>query len=158
MPNRPTSPQSRATPFEHGMLWLWVLVCLVGTTALMVYTAGSARVSSEAWSEAPGRLGTVVFTATGIAWVIWYWAHTRPALRALNRTLMSGALAATVGSGLFGVYTFWYSSATLASGAAAPQVGVVAPDFEIVDPQGEAWSLARVKGRTVLLTFYRGHW
>jgi peroxiredoxin len=42
--------------------------------------------------------------------------------------------------------------------AAAPQVGQAAPDFVLTDDTGAPLQLAGLRGKNVLLVFYRGHW
>ena len=44
--------------------------------------------------------------------------------------------------------------------AEIPNVGQIAPGFEILNSQGEKFQLERVlsDGLNVLLIFYRGHW
>jgi len=41
-----------------------------------------------------------------------------------------------------------------------PDIGEIAPDFEILTSKGETFQLQKAlsTGRNVLLLFYRGHW
>lgn len=41
-------------------------------------------------------------------------------------------------------------------GRVAP--GVTAPDFELPDPTGKSFQLSSLRGRNVVLVFYRGYW
>ena len=63
-----------------------------------------------------------------------------------------------VGTASYGTYVYWFSSATLASGSGAPDVGERPPAFSITDPEGRVRSLDAYAGKTLLLVFYRGHW
>ena len=38
------------------------------------------------------------------------------------------------------------------------QVGQTAPDFTLAGPDGEALTLSALRGKNVVLVFYRGHW
>lgn len=40
----------------------------------------------------------------------------------------------------------------------ASAVGKPAPDFTLQDQQGKPFHLASIRGKNVLLIFYRGHW
>jgi len=42
--------------------------------------------------------------------------------------------------------------------ANAPQVGQMAPDFSLVADDGTPLHLSALRGKNVLLVFYRGHW
>ncbi len=57
---------------------------------------------------------------------------------------------------LFGLMLFHFSELPVA--AAAPQVGQTAPDFTLADQSGAPFQLAALRGKNVLLVFYRGHW
>ena len=59
-------------------------------------------------------------------------------------------------AGLFVVMLFRFS--TLPPTPGAPQVGQPAPDFTLADQTGAAVQLAELRGKNVLLVFYRGHW
>jgi len=42
--------------------------------------------------------------------------------------------------------------------AHAPAIGMAAPDFELLDDRGTPLRLAAMRGRNVVLLFYRGFW
>jgi hypothetical protein len=46
----------------------------------------------------------------------------------------------------------------LPAAANAPAVGMAAPDFELVDDRGDLFRLSSLRGRNVVLLFYRGFW
>ena len=60
-------------------------------------------------------------------------------------------------AGLFVFYLFGIS-AMLPAAAGAPRVGQPAPDFALANHRGEQVTLAALRGRPVVLVFYRGFW
>jgi hypothetical protein len=46
----------------------------------------------------------------------------------------------------------------LAAGVSPPRPGDLAPDFKLVDAKGKSITLSSLRGETVVLVFYRGHW
>jgi hypothetical protein len=51
-----------------------------------------------------------------------------------------------------------YPFATLPEAMAAPAVGSAAPNFRLGDHTGAPLELAALRGKNVVLVFYRGHW
>ncbi|MBI4604399.1 MAG: redoxin domain-containing protein [Planctomycetes bacterium] len=52
----------------------------------------------------------------------------------------------------------YYLSYQLPQGAGAPAVGARAPGFRLPDQEGRARSLDELRGRWVVVDFFRGHW
>jgi peroxiredoxin len=50
------------------------------------------------------------------------------------------------------------SALLLMAAAAPPRVGVVAPDFRLMDQNSHVVRLAAARGHKVVLVFYRGYW
>ena len=68
-----------------------------------------------------------------------------PSLAALNLTL----------AGAFAWILYGMSAVPLVSG---PTIGAPAPDFALVDQEGQTNRLSDFGGTPLLLVFYRGHW
>jgi hypothetical protein len=72
------------------------------------------------------------------------------------------ALAPLLGALNLGVAVWFllllFRFSVLPVAAAAPQVGQAAPDFVLTDDTGAPLQLAGLRGKNVLLVFYRGHW
>jgi len=136
----------------------WALGTFIAATALPVYLSASTRLDMEGISESPARWTVLVLlglvAAVAVVGRTWSLAAWRP----LRTVLLSGAVAGMLGTSAYGTYVYWFSSATLASGAGAPAIGARAPAFEITDPDGRVRSLDAYAGKTLLLVFYRGHW
>jgi len=143
---------------ERLLLWVWCICCFVGTTCIFIYLPMSTRPSLEALSENPTRL-TLLFgfcTLTCLGLVIATWK--RPNFSGGLRTpLLVGTAASILGFSGYSTYVYAFSQ-SLAVAEAAPQVGEIAPDFQVTDPEGREWSLDTFRGSPILLVFYRGHW
>jgi cytochrome oxidase Cu insertion factor (SCO1/SenC/PrrC family) len=59
-------------------------------------------------------------------------------------------------AGLLGGVVLW--AQTAASDLNRVQVGAVAPAFELPDAEGKVVRLADLRGKSVVLVFYRGYW
>lgn len=84
-----------------------------------------------AWSHPPRRRGRVL----------------APILAGLNLAV----------AGLFCFFLF-VATAWLPAAANAPAVGQTAPPFELPDQNGRSVSLESLRGRNLVLVFYRGFW
>jgi hypothetical protein len=87
-------------------------------------------------------------------------AGVRQALRGTHRGRVVAPVLALLNvgfAGLFGWYLFSYSY-RMPAAARAPVVGSVAPDFALRDQRGNEVRLSSLRGRPVVLVFYRGHW
>jgi len=149
---------SKAGIADRLILWAWCTCCFIGSVSIFIYLPMSTRPSLEQLSEHPTPL-TLLFglsagTSLGILLATWKRA---PFTGGLRRPLLVGTAASVLGFSGYSTYVYAFSS-TLAVAESAPQVGDIAPDFELTDPEGRAWSLQTFRGSTVLLVFYRGHW
>ena len=70
------------------------------------------------------------------------------------------AALAVLNVAVAGAFAFFLFSASYAMPAAAraPAVGSVAPDFALPDERGNQVRLAALRGKPVVLLFYRGFW
>lgn len=56
------------------------------------------------------------------------------------------------------LWLLYVHSAHLPPAANAPAIGTAAPDFALTDQQGKPLQLAALRGKPVVLVFYRGFW
>jgi hypothetical protein len=79
-----------------------------------------------------------------------------------NATHRGRLLAPVLGAttlALGGLFVFsLYGAAELPEAPNAPAVGQAAPDFTLADHHGTPVQLTGLRGKNVLLVFYRGHW
>ena len=75
-----------------------------------------------------------------------------------------GRLLAPISAGLnlaAAAFFTWYlfvGSYAVPPATRAPAVGAIAPDFALRDHRGDEVRLSALRGRPVVLVFYRGHW
>ena len=143
---------------DRLLLWAWCFCCFIGTVCIFIYLPMSTRPSMEQLSEHPEPLtlffGLCASASAGIVWATWRRAPFAGRLRA---PLLVGTAASVLGFAGYSTYVYGFSQ-TLATAEAAPQVGAVAPDFKVTDPEGREWSMQTFRGSPVLMVFYRGHW
>jgi hypothetical protein len=149
---------SEARIVDRLLLWIWCICCFAGTVCIFIYLPMSTRPAMEQLSEHPGPL-TLIFglcagISVGIVGATW---QRPPFAGGLRKPMLIGTAASVLGFTGYSTYVYAFSQ-TLATAEAAPQVGSVAPDFQVTDPEGREWSLQTFHGAAVLLVFYRGHW
>ena len=125
---------------------------------LFLYLPMSTFPGLEALSENPEPL-TALFGLSALTTVaILLGTERRSAfVPDLQTPLLAGTVMAILGFTAYGTYVYAFSQ-TLATAERAPQVGDMAPDFEVTDPEGKTLSLQAQRGAPVFLVFYRGQW
>jgi hypothetical protein len=137
---------------RNHALWLGPLLTFAGGVTYFTTFARWAPLRDFPWVNLPLVLGGLLLSAAGLrrAW--------RTAPRRRTRAL---AVAGCAGSGLlatlFCLYVFALSYALPAPGARTLALEQ-APDFALLDQRGESVRLSALRGRKVVLTFYRGFW
>jgi len=138
-------------------IWAWCIATFFSVVCLLLYLSMSTRPDMEALSESPHILTGVLLFATLTSVATGAWLTRRPATpRNLASILRTGSIAAVLGCTSYTSYVYAFSQTLPDSDA--PVVGVMAPDFEVTDPDGRHWRLSDFRGSTVLLFFYRGNW
>ena len=158
-PNRGESVSVPPSPPRAALVvGPWAIGTFAAAASLPLYLTASTRPAFEAVSESPTLWSAVVGFGLLMTIAVAVGTWSRAAWRPLRTVLLSGAIAGAVGTASYGTYVYWFSSATLASGSGAPDVGERPPAFSITDPEGRVRSLDAYAGKTLLLVFYRGHW
>jgi len=86
------------------------------------------------------------------------WEMFRSRSGLLGKTFASGGMLLSLAiAGLFCFYIFFLSY-QLPAGAAVPNLQAAAPEFALLDQNGEQVQLSDFLGSKVILVFYRGHW
>ncbi len=142
-------------------LWCWAVGTFGSATSLLFYLPMSTLPLAEALSEQPIAL-VLVWSACLAASGAGAWHGFRsptvfaPSLRGV---MLTGTGLGLVVVGLSLSYIYYYSD-QLPGFERAPAVGELAPEFSVRTPEGRVWSLAEkpLRGRTILLVFYRGNW
>lgn len=84
----------------------------------------------------------------------------RQALQRTHRGRLLAPILATLNVGLAGVFLWFLFVHTghMPEAARAPSVGAVAPDFALRDQGNNEVRLSSLRGRPIVLLFYRGFW
>ncbi len=149
---------SRIPHFKDRLgLGAWCITTFIGVVCLLIYLPMSTRPEMESLSESPHLLSAAFLLATLGSLATSAWLIRRPATTPhLASLLRTGSIAAVLGCLSYNSYVYAFSQTLPDSNA--PDIGDVAIDFEVVDPDGRHWRLSDFRGSTVLLVFYRGNW
>jgi hypothetical protein len=147
-------PKSRATPRGPILIvWIGLFVVIAGTITYFLFFVRFPTLRDFPWVNLPAVVLGLAISAEGL----------RRALVdrriGLNARLLAGVpfvLSLTIAA-LFGAYLFFLSY-RLPETDAVVQVSQPAPDFALPDQHGQTVRLSDLRGRKVVLDFYRGHW
>jgi len=134
---------------RNHLIWIGPLVVFAGAVSYFEVFARIPALRDFPWVNLPLIWAGVVLTALGL----------RQALRG-KRGRITGSIAllfSVLLAGLFHAYVFWYSY-RMPDAIAAPAATTPAPDFTLVDQHGGSVTLSALRGRNVVLVFYRGYW
>ena len=142
-------------------MWCWAVGTFGSATSLLLYLPMSTLPSAEGLSEQPMALVLAWFAfvaASGAG--AWHGLRSPEVFsRSVRRLILTGTGLGIVVVGLSLTYIYYYSG-QLPGFERAPAVGDPAPELSVRTPEGRVWSLAEkpLRGRTILLVFYRGNW
>ena len=153
--DRPIHQNPEPTPRDRRILWLWCLGTLFPCISLMLYLPMSTNPEFESFSEEPHRF-TAFLAVCLLLSLACFFLKKGPAFPPVLRRKMG--IGTTTGAVMFGAYaTYVYSFSQLPSAPNAPQIGQVAPNFSVTDPDGDTHTLHDMNN-DVFVFFYRGHW
>lgn len=134
---------------RNHLVWFGPLVTFVGMVSYFLVFVRWPTLRDFPWINLP------LVLAGFVASVVAFRRRRRNAR--LSRVLAwSGLGFSTLIAGLFCFYVFHYSS-TLPSASNAIQTEQ-APVFSLTDQHGETVSLADMRGKNVIMVFFRGFW
>jgi hypothetical protein len=135
------------------LLWMGPLLAFAGAVSYFLYFARFPVLRDFPWVNLP----VVVLGLLVSVWAGWQAFFDRAS--GLGARIFAGiALLMSLGiSTLFGAYIFLLSN-QLPGIDPVVRVGQAAPDFALVDQKGQTIRLSELRGRPVVLDFYRGHW
>jgi hypothetical protein len=151
--NNPTG----ATPTlrDRHLLTLWCVATFVPSVGLFLYLPASTQPRLEHFSEEPHLFTAFMSLCLLLSMGLLLKAKSDAFVPALKRRMRLGSGAGLV---FFMCYsTYVYSFSKLPAAPDAPELGAIAPDFSVRDPDGRTWTLSEMSG-DVLVFFYRGHW
>ena len=149
-PSLPDSASARQ-PRNHAV-WLGFLVVFAGFLSYFLYFFRFANLRDFPWINLPVIAIGLIMSAVGLR-------RAFAASRGLVSKILGsiGFLASAGLATLFVSYVFFLSYQLPADDGTA-QVGSIAPDFTLLDPEGEELQLSSLRGKKVVVSFYRGFW
>ena len=134
--------------YNH-LLWMGPLLTFVGAVSYFVVFARFPALRDFPWVNLPVVGVGVLLSLAGVR---------RAFVRGRGRWVGSIALVSSLLiGGLFGFYVFWLSYQLPATAGVTGERDA-APDFTLTDQHGQPLTLSSLRGRKVVLVFYRGHW
>ena len=137
---------------RNHAIWLGPVITVVAVLSYFSYFVRFASLRDFPW------LNLVLIAFGVLLSVVGVWCAFSPSLPFRGRVLGPlGLVASLFFGGVFNVYLF---STTYALPEATDVTLAMAraPDFSLMDQDGQLVSLADFRGRKVVLTFYRGYW
>ena len=141
----------KTRPRNH-LLWIGPLLTLVGGLSYFMYFARFPVLRDVPWINLP-----LVMAGVALSLVAVGRGFSR---RAVYRGKVLGSLGLVFSvllASLFTLYIFVWSYSLPEPSELTLSLGT-APDFTLTDQHGKPVSLQGLRGRKVVLTFYRGHW
>jgi hypothetical protein len=142
------SPPSKTQSRNHGV-WLGPLVVFCGAVSYFTVFVSVPALRDFPWLNLPLVWVGLLVSVLGV----------RVARRRGRGRLLawSGLLSSLLLAAAFHGYVFWYSY-QLPDHERALEVGSPAPEFTLLDQERRPLTLSELRGRYVVLVFYRGYW
>jgi len=133
-------------------VWVGFVITLVGALSYFMYFAQFAGLRDFPVLNLPIVFLGLILSGAGC------WGVFRQGRSALGKGLAGVGFLLTLGlAGLFNFYIFSMSYG-LPESPQATATEKPAPDFTLLDHNGQSVSLSDFRGRKVVLVFYRGYW
>jgi hypothetical protein len=142
----------RERPGRNHLLWIGPLVVFVGAVSYFLVFARYPALRDFPWVNLPLVLLGVLLVAVGVRRTLARDSGVRKKIFGTLALVFSLIIA-----GLFCFYVF-----SLSYGMPEPSDLTAkletAPDFSLADQDGRTVTLSDLRGRNVIIVFYRGHW
>jgi hypothetical protein len=147
----PTSDEPVQRWPKHAV-WMGLLITLAGFLSYFLYFYRFPATRDFPVVNLPIVVLGVALTAGG-CWGVFKYGH-----RSLRKALAGLSLLLSLGvAGLLSFYVFYYSY-QLPAAVGAPALEAAAPDFTLLDQSGKEVTLSELRGKKVIIDFYRGNW
>jgi len=144
------SPAAKRWP-KHA-IWIGPILTLAGALSYFLYFFQFPTLRDFPVLNLPIVLLGLALTVAGC------WQMFRGCGGVLGKAFaLVGLLLSLAVAGLFSFYIFFLSY-ELPAVALVPDLQTAAPDFALLDQNGEQVRLSGALGSKVILVFYRGHW
>ena len=147
----PTSDEPIKRWPKH-VVWMGLLITLVGFLSYFLYFYQFPATRDFPVVNLPIVALGVAFTASG-CWSVFKHGH-----RSLGKALAGLSLLLSLGVGGLLIFYVFYYSYQLPASVGAPALETAAPDFTLLDQSGKEVSLSELRGKKVIIDFYRGNW
>lgn len=133
-------------------VWLGLLTSLVALFSYLAFFSRFPALRDFPWLNLPMAL-----LGAGVAFFgLWRVFKFQKSLLHKGLSIL-GTLGTIAASSFFVLYIFVFSS-QLPTTEKVPTVGTLAPDFSLPDQHGKTHTLSKLRGKKVILIFYRGFW
>jgi len=147
----PTSEEPVKRWPKHAV-WIGLLITLVGFLSYFLYFYQFPATRDFPVVNLPIVVLGVALTAAGC------WGVFKHGRRSLRKALAGLSLLLSLGvAGLLSFYVFHYSY-QLPAATGTPALEEAAPDFTLLDQSGKEVTLSGLRGKKVIIDFYRGNW
>ena len=147
----PTSPEALQR-WPKRAAWLGLLITLFGFLSYFLYFC-----QFPVTRDFPIVNLAIVMLGAALT-AIGCWGVFKHGQRPLRKAIAGVGFLFSFGiAGLLFWYVFSYSYQLPAS-ADAPALEAAAPDFTLLDQNGEEVTLSELRGKKVVIDFYRGNW
>ena len=135
---------------RNHLAWIGPLVAFAGAVSYFLVFVRWPALRDFPWVNLP-------LTLAGLAASVVAFRRRRSESRLSKVTAWSGLVVSTLFAGLFCFYIFYYSSTLPEPTATTMDMGQAA-DFALADQNGRVVRLADMRGKNVVLVFFRGFW
>lgn len=137
---------------RNPAVWFGPVVVFAGVVSYFQVFVRYPVLRDFPWVNLP-----LVWMGLGLSGLGLWLAYARRAVYRGRVLGVMGMLLSVAMAGLFHFYVFYYTYQMPAPGGLAATMEV-APDFELTDQDGQRVRLSDLRGKKVVLTFYRGYW
>ena len=136
---------------RNHAIWLGLLLSFVGLFTYG-YTVRFPALRDFPWVNLPLVIVGASLSAVG------FWRTVQPRSAYRGKILGLLGLGLTLAIAVFFSYTVFFLTTHLPTPTQAAQSMTTAPDFTLMNQEGQSVRLRQYRGKKVVIIFYRGYW